>query len=382
MEPLKFDNKKRVVFFLIIGLIGVLVLYFFVMKGRDPKPAPEGTSGDIGIEMTLPDAVVSEVESSKVEAIRQGSRRDNSQRGDINDIWDSLMEENGKTVSENDVLEDLKASAPKQGGELTDDELIKKYFGVDPEEERAKQRLLSETSSLRGSGGGGGGGASRSSGSAAVTQPKVEPVSEPEPEPEASSAAGHSAEEPRGVVHSMKAEMRKGGTSSGVSSRKPAPSAMAQASSPVRCQFVRDETLSSGDRVTVRLLDALDLGGVKIPANTRLVANVNLGNRLELNFSSYQVDGKFFSMNHSAYDTDGQRGIFCTTADSNASAAGDQAIDQAAGIASSVLSGIGGIAGRAASGALTIGRTAVRSGKEKASVSSGYTFYILENSGN
>ena len=61
MEPLKFDNKKRVVFFLIIGLIGVLVLYFFVMKGRDPKPAPEGTSGDIGIEMTLPDAGVSEV---------------------------------------------------------------------------------------------------------------------------------------------------------------------------------------------------------------------------------------------------------------------------------------------------------------------------------
>ena len=377
MEPLHLDGKKKLVFFLIIGLIGFLVLYFFIMKVRKEDPVSDVDSSDIGIEMTLPDAVVTDVESSKVTALSGGSRKRVRQGGDINDIWDSLMEENGKPVKEDDELGDLKAQLSDSKGELSDDELIKKYFGVDPEEERAKQRLAAESSAMtrRTGGGGGGGGASSRS---AVSAPVTPPVEEPAPEP----VVEQPVEESRGVVHSMKAEMRKGGTSSGVSSRKPAPTAMAQASSPVRCQFVRDETLSSGDRVTVRLLDALDLGGVRIPANTRLVANVKLGNRLELNFSSYQVDGKFFSMNHSAYDTDGQRGIFCTTADSNAAAAGDQAIDQAASIASSVLSGIGGVAGRAASGALSIGRSAVRSGKEKASVSSGYTFYILENSNN
>lgn len=381
MEPLKFDNKKKVVFFLIIGLVGVLVLLLFVMQERKVKPSPEGDPSDIGIEMTLPDAVVTEVESSKVSAFSEDSRRRPRQGGDINDIWDSLMEENLGSYS--DSSDTKKGKAEDDRRSPSDDELLEKYFGIDPEEGRSREKLAAEASSLRRGSGGGGGGSVRPAATspapapAPAPAPKQEVVSEPEP------AVEEPASEPsRGVVHSMKAEMRRGGTSSGVSSRRPAPSAMAQASSPVRCQFVRDETLSTGDRVTVRLLDALDIGGVKIPANTRLVANVTLGNRLELNFVSYQADGKFFSMNYSAYDTDGQRGIFCTTAESNASAAGDQAIDQAAGIASSVLSGIGGVAGRAASGALSIGRTAMRQGKEKASVSSGYTFYILENSKN
>ena len=377
MEPLKFDNKKKVVFFLIIGLVGVLVLLLFVMNERKVKPSPGGDPSDIGIEMTLPDAVVTEVESSKVSAFSENGRRRPSQGGDINDIWDSLMEENLENYSDTGNLKKGKAGDDRRS--LSDDELLEKYFGIDPEEDRSREKLAAEASSLRrGSGGGGSSASVRSVAPAPAPAPALEQETVSEPEP----AVEEPAVESRGVVHSMKAEMRKGGTSSGVSSRRPVPSAMAQASSPVRCQFVRDETLSTGDRVTVRLLDALDLGGVKIPANTRLVANVTLGNRLELSFVSYQADGKFFSMNYSAYDTDGQRGIFCTTADSNASAAGDQAIDQAAGIASSVLSGIGGVAGRAASGALSIGRTAIRQGKEKASVSSGYTFYILENSKN
>lgn len=376
---MKFDNKKKVVFFLIIGLVGVLVLLLFVMKDRKVKPSPEGDSSDIGIEMTLPDAVVTEVESSKVSAFSENGRRRPRQGGDINDIWDSLMEENLENYSDSGNLKKGKVEDDRRS--LSDDELLEKYFGIDSEEDRSRERLAADAASLRRGSGGGGGGSSASvrsvaPASAPAPAPKQETVSEPEP------AVEEPVADSRGVVHSMKAEMRKGGTSSGVSSRRPVPSAMAQASSPVRCQFVRDETLSTGDRVTVRLLDALDIGGVKIPANTRLVANVTLGSRLELSFVSYQADGKFFSMNYSAYDTDGQRGIFCTTADSNASAAGDQAIDQAAGIASSVLSGIGGVAGRAASGALSIGRTAIRQGKEKASVSSGYTFYILENSKN
>lgn len=381
---MKFDNKKKVVFFLIIGLVGVLVLLLFVMKERKVKPSPGGDPSDIGIEMTLPDAVVTEVESSKVSAFSEDSRRRPRQGGDINDIWDSLMEENLENYSDSGNLKKGKADDDRRS--LSDDELLEKYFGIDPEEDRSREKLAAEASSLRrGSGGGGGGGSVRPAATSPAPAPAVAPA--PAPKQEAVSEPEPAVEEPaaepsRGVVHSMKAEMRRGGTSSGVSSRRPAPSAMAQASSPVRCQFVRDETLSTGDRVTVRLLDALDIGGVKIPANTRLVANVTLGSRLELSFVSYQADGKFFSMNYSAYDTDGQRGIFCTTADSNASAAGDQAIDQAAGIASSVLSGIGGVAGRAASGALSIGRTAIRQGKEKASVSSGYTFYILENSKN
>lgn len=374
---MKFDNKKKVVFFLIIGLVGVLVLLLFVMNERKVKPSPGGDPSDIGIEMTLPDAVVTEVESSKVSAFSENGRRRPSQGGDINDIWDSLMEENLENYSDTGNLKKGKAGDDRRS--LSDDELLEKYFGIDPEEDRSREKLAAEASSLRrGSGGGGSSASVRSVAPAPAPAPALEQETVSEPEP----AVEEPAVESRGVVHSMKAEMRKGGTSSGVSSRRPVPSAMAQASSPVRCQFVRDETLSTGDRVTVRLLDALDLGGVKIPANTRLVANVTLGNRLELSFVSYQADGKFFSMNYSAYDTDGQRGIFCTTADSNASAAGDQAIDQAAGIASSVLSGIGGVAGRAASGALSIGRTAIRQGKEKASVSSGYTFYILENSKN
>ena len=389
MEPLKFDNKKKTVFFLIIAMIALLIMYLFFFRNGPSEPAGDPDGNDIGVEMTLPEAKTKDMEDSKVNAIRssvfQGNKRE---RGNINDAWDDLLR--GKDSS------GVVANGSPSGSyeELDDPGLLKKYYGDDlidvKQLEKEAKELERESSGLKTSksssgGGGGGGGASRARASSG-TQPssassvvaQVPPsAGASDPAAESSSASGPSEE--RGVVHSMRSEMMKGRSSGTVPVRKAPPAGMVSSKSPVRCQFVRDELLSSGERVTVRLLDPLQLAGVTIPANSRLSATVSVGSRVDLDFSGYQADGRIYSINYSAYDTDGKKGLYCSAVDPAAKQAGEQALDGAMSVASGVVSAVGGIAGRVASGALNVGRVATRGGAEKVSIPSGFTFYIVEN---
>lgn len=142
---------------------------------------------------------------------------------------------------------------------------------------------------------------------------------------------------------------------------------------PFRCMFVRDQKITSGQRVALRLLEDYSDGGVVIPANTHLSAICKIGDRLELSVRSLELGGRIVPLSLEAYDGDGLPGIYCPeTASSKASRkASDDAI-------SSAGQTFGGLVGDIASTVLRTGASIAKSASGEVSVSvvSGYEFYL------
>ena len=144
---------------------------------------------------------------------------------------------------------------------------------------------------------------------------------------------------------------------------------------PFRCMFVRDQKLTSGQRVTLRLLEEYSDGGVRIPANTHLSAICKIGDRLELSVRSLELNGRIVPLALDAYDTDGLPGIYCPeTASSKASR---QASDDAISTAGRTF---GGLVGDLANTVLRTGATIAKSatGEVSVSVVNGYEFYLVK----
>lgn len=99
---------------------------------------------------------------------------------------------------------------------------------------------------------------------------------------------------------------------------------------PFRCMFIRDEKVSNGQRVTVRLLEEYALDGVIIPANSHLTAICKISDRLELDVKSWEINGRIIPLQLCAYDMDGLKGIYCpeTLSAKNARRASDDAISK------------------------------------------------------
>jgi hypothetical protein len=144
---------------------------------------------------------------------------------------------------------------------------------------------------------------------------------------------------------------------------------------PFRCMFVRDQKLTSGQRVTLRLLEDYVEGGVRIPANTHLAAICKIGDRLELQVRSLEMNGRIIPLALNAYDTDGLQGIYCpeTSAVKNSRAATNDAISTAG-------TTFGGLVGDIASMVIRTGATIAKSASGEVSVSvvSGYEFYLVK----
>lgn len=144
---------------------------------------------------------------------------------------------------------------------------------------------------------------------------------------------------------------------------------------PFRCMFVRDQKLTSGQRVTLRLLEDYVEGGVRIPANTHLAAICKIGDRLELQVRSLEMNGRIIPLALDAYDTDGLQGIYCpeTSASKNAKQATNDAISTAG-------TTFGGLVGDLASTVIRTGATIAKStsGELSVSVVSGYEFYLVK----
>ena len=144
---------------------------------------------------------------------------------------------------------------------------------------------------------------------------------------------------------------------------------------PFRCMFVRDQKLTSGQRVTLRLLEDYVEGGVRIPANTHLAAICKIGDRLELQVRSLEMNGRIIPLALDAYDTDGLQGIYCpeTSASKNAKQASNDAISTAG-------TTFGGLVGDIASTVIRTGATIAKSASGELSVSivSGYEFYLVK----
>ena len=144
---------------------------------------------------------------------------------------------------------------------------------------------------------------------------------------------------------------------------------------PFRCMFVRDQKLTSGQRVTLRLLEDYSDGGVRIPANTHLSAICKIGDRLELSVRSLEMGGRIVPLALDAYDTDGLPGIYCPeTASSKVSR---QASDDAISTAGRTF---GGLVGDLANTVLRTGATIAKSatGEVSVSVVNGYEFYLVK----
>lgn len=144
---------------------------------------------------------------------------------------------------------------------------------------------------------------------------------------------------------------------------------------PFRCMFVRDQKLTSGQRVTLRLLEDYVEGGVRIPANTHLAAICKIGDRLELQVRSLEMNGRIIPLALDAYDTDGLQGIYCpeTSAVKNSRVATNDAISTAG-------TTFGGLVGDIASTVIRTGATIAKSASGEVSVSvvSGYEFYLVK----
>ena len=70
-------------------------------------------------------------------------------------------------------------------------------------------------------------------------------------------------------------------------------------------------TLKEGDNVVLRLLETAKVQGLHIPRQSRLIAVAKIeGNRMHLLIKSIEVDGHIIAVKLSAYDMDGQEGVY------------------------------------------------------------------------
>lgn len=73
----------------------------------------------------------------------------------------------------------------------------------------------------------------------------------------------------------------------------------------------RTSTLKEGDYVALRLLETARIKDLRIPKQSKLIAQAKMeGNRMQLLVKSIEVDGRIQPVKLSAYDTDGQEGIY------------------------------------------------------------------------
>ena len=73
----------------------------------------------------------------------------------------------------------------------------------------------------------------------------------------------------------------------------------------------RTTTLREGDNVVLRLLETAKVQGLRIPRQSRLIASAKIeGNRMHLLIKSIEVGGHIIAVKLSAYDTDGQEGVY------------------------------------------------------------------------
>ena len=77
-----------------------------------------------------------------------------------------------------------------------------------------------------------------------------------------------------------------------------------------------DQTLVQGQRVRLRLLQAMQAGNVIIPVGSIVTGSASIqGERLEIIIQSLEYGGNILPVEMTVYDTDGQRGIFVPGSD-------------------------------------------------------------------
>lgn len=345
-----------------------IVLMLLPMFKRGSSPTSE-TGGSVAV--TLPDAEVKQMADSKSEAMRGAVTLDK--------YFDELKPEGADSEEDMSLVStdsSSPAAAPAAAPSSPSGTAVDRVFGPAPSPSSASPEAFSPSSpSSRPRGGGSSASRPRTeeerleydrkraemvrdvlTGGAAVEETPEAPETA-EPVAIDLSAVGSSD----GIISTLDDEPSEG-VSYGVR--------------PFRCMFVRDQKLVSGQRVTLRLLEDLPLDGVVVPANTHLSAICKIGDRLELQVRSLEMNGRIIPLALDAYDTDGLQGIYCPeTASSKAS---KRAADDAVSTAGQTF---GGLVGDIASTVIRTGASIAKSatGELSVSVVSGYEFYLVKS---
>ena len=355
------DSKKKWILFaalavIVIGLVAVLIVTVF-------KPAGPAAPSENSVSAVIPDGEASRMEDSKSKVYR-GSTESYFAELDAADAAGediSLLSSDGTTSSP--------AAAPATASSAPED-AVSRVFSPAP------QPAAPSAPARRSSGGG----ASRPmtederldydrrraemvrdvlvGGTDASSSEAAEAAPEARPEPIDLSSVGASD----GIISSLE--------------DSPSDASVGYGVRPFKCMFVRDQKLTSGQRVTVRLLEDYVEGNVRIPANTHLAAICKIGDRLELQIRSLEMNGRIVPLALDAYDTDGLPGIYCpeTSSVKNTREASRDALTAG-------TTAFGGLVGDIANTVIRTGASIARnaSGELSVSVVSGYEFYLVKS---
>ena len=361
---MQLDKKKQALLFgaICVMVIGFLIFVFISQfEGGSKAPAEESVTA------TIPDGEVQKMSDSKSEAFRGRVSTEDyfAELGKLTDDEEiSLVSSDGRPTPQTD-------SSPAMTQEQSDEAAVARTFGTPPPSSASS----SAAPSRRSSGGG-------SSASRPMTEQERLDYDRRRAEMVRDVLVGSSeeatAETPAPEPQSI--DLSAVGSSDGIISSldddfEDAAVQYEGAKRPFKCMFVRDQKITSGQRVTLRLLEDYNQDGVRIPANTHLAAICKIGDRLELQVRSLEMNGRIIPLALDAYDTDGLQGIYCpeTSASKNSRTATNDAISTAG-------TTFGGLVGDIASTVIRTGATIAKSASGEVSVSvvSGYEFYLVK----
>lgn len=361
---MQLDKKKQALLFgaICVMVIGFLIFVFISQfEGGSKAPAEESVTA------TIPDGEVQKMSDSKSEAFRGRVSTEDyfAELGKLTDDEEiSLVSSDGRPTPQTD-------SSPAMTQEQSDEAAVARTFGTPPPSSASS----SAAPSRRSSGGG-------SSASRPMTEQERLDYDRRRAEMVRDVLVGSSeeatAETPAPEPQSI--DLSAVGSSDCIISSldddfEDAAVQYEGAKRPFKCMFVRDQKITSGQRVTLRLLEDYNQDGVRIPANTHLAAICKIGDRLELQVRSLEMNGRIIPLALDAYDTDGLQGIYCpeTSASKNSRTATNDAISTAG-------TTFGGLVGDIASTVIRTGATIAKSASGEVSVSvvSGYEFYLVK----
>lgn len=354
------EKKKKFMITMVLSGAGVLMLILLMIAGaaKDREAGPEEPQNQYS---DIQDAELDKGAETMMESYMMSEGGGTGRAS--NDYWDSLS----------DSVAEPEQDSGSQAGSGTADVMSEMMSSSKPQ---AKPRSGGSMPPLEGS--------------PRQEQPSRKAATEPKPE---TVSAAAEPEEPEAVPETEAQPVRKssninsfdnnwgyiGGTDNAISSFDDESEFVSTDTyAPVKCMFLREEKLKSGQKVTLRLLEDMVVDGVLVAQNTHLSATCNITTRLELSISSIEIKGKILPMNYEAYDTDGARGIYCPDITEVSRAAQRRGLSTTG----SILGGVG--LGRIATDVVNTGVSLVETstGVKTVTVPSGYTFYLMKKLNN
>lgn len=359
-------NQKKKAGIMLVAFAAVIIgiAAASLAKGREePQEEPQNVYHDV------PDGDVAELSASKTDAYRTYSGTGNIEdywndcEDDFEDIIDEQKAEPSRSPSGGVTAEDLFGSATQQSTPAT-------RTGGTPaphretarEREERHQKRREEAVELASD-------IQKRQMGAEETAEADSPATVIVPETIELTSAGSTVRR-SGVISSLDDSWTDGGISS---LDDPSAAASGDDRHPFKCMFVREEKIKTGQRVSVRLLEDMVIGNVLVPKNSHLMASCSIGNRLELEISNIEMQGRILSLGYEAYDTDGTKGIYCPDAADNVA---QTARSRGTGLAGTALrSRVGRVAGDVISTGISLIENS--NGERTVTVPAGYTFFIV-----